>query len=93
MNKGDDDLSNVEISSGVNHEGKPFCTIVCQTMSKRLIIGQLDPDEVRRMALQWLETAEAADQDAAVLRVMRKMNLPDDLAAVIVAELRDSRSD
>ena len=57
-----------------------------------MTLGQLTPDEARTMALHWLEVAEAADQDAAVVRLIRKMELPDELAGAIVTELREGRT-
>jgi hypothetical protein len=87
-----DDLEGIDVRSGVNHQGKGFCTIVATAQGGRMLLGQLPPEEVRTMALAWLEAAEAAEQDAAVVRCIRKLNLPDDLAGAIVAELRDDRA-
>jgi hypothetical protein len=86
-----DELEGIEVRSGVNDAGNGFCTIVVTAGQGRMLLGQLDPAEVRQMALAWLETAEAAEQDAAVLRVIRKLELPDELAGAVIKELRDSR--
>jgi hypothetical protein len=86
------DLENIEVRNGVNEKGEGFCSIICRTTSGELVPGQLSPAEVRAMALQWLEVAEAAEQDAAVLRLIRKLELPDDLAGLIITELRDGRA-
>jgi hypothetical protein len=43
--------------------------------------------------MQWLESAEAAEQDAAMLRTIRKLALDDQLAAMVIRELRESRHD
>lgn len=88
-----DDLVSIDVRSGVNERGEGFCTIVATTGDGRMILGQLDPTTVRRMAMDWLESAEAAEQDAAVLRCVRKLELPDELAGAVVAELRNSRAD
>lgn len=88
-----DDLAGIEVRSGVNEAGAGFLTIVVTTGDGRMILGQLDPAAVRRMAMDWLASAEAAEQDAAVLRCLRKLKLPDELAGAIVVELRNSRSD
>jgi hypothetical protein len=88
-----DDLRSIDIRSGVNERGEPFLTIVATAEGGRMILGQLTPAEVRAMAMAWLESAEAAEQDAAVLRCLRKLELPDALAGAIIAELRDSRSE
>jgi hypothetical protein len=88
-----DDLAEINVSSGVNERGEPFLTVVAVTEAGRFIAGQLDPETVRTMAMQWLASAEAAEQDAAVLRCLRKLELPDELAGAIVIELRNSRGD
>lgn len=88
-----DDLAGIDIRSGVNGEGVGFCHVLARTGDGRLIIGQLEPNEVREMALAWLAAAEAAETDAAVVRCIRKLKLPEELAGAIVTELRDSRSE
>lgn len=88
-----DDLVSIDVRSGVNESGKGFLTVIATAGNGRMIFGQLDPTTVRRMAMDWLEAAEAAEQDAAVLRCVRKLEMPDELAGAIVAELRDSRAD
>lgn len=89
----DDDLVSIDVRSGVNERGEGFLTVVATAGNGRMILGQLDPATVRRMAMDWLESAEAAEQDAAVLRCIRRLELPDELAGAIVTELRNSRSD
>lgn len=86
-----DDLKSIDVRSGVNEAGTGFLTVVATAGDGRMLLGQLDPATVRRMAMDWLEAAEAAEQDAAVLRCIRKLELPDELAGRIVVELRDSR--
>jgi hypothetical protein len=93
MSKGDGDLADVHVTSGVNDRLEGFVVVTATSGSGRFLVGQLEPDVVRGMALQWLEAAEAAEQDAAVMRVLRKLELPDELAGAVVVELRNSRSD
>jgi len=87
-----DDLTSIDVRSGVNEAGDGFLTIIATAGDGRMILGQLDPTTVRRMAMDWVEAAEAAEQDAAVLRCIRKLELPEQLAGAIVAELRNSRA-
>lgn len=87
------DLESINITSGVNEKGDGFCTISVISKGRDILIGQLNPKEVRDMALDWLESAEAADQDAAVLRCIRKLELPDQLAGMVITELRNSRDE
>jgi hypothetical protein len=86
-----DDLLSVDVRSGVNEQGEGFCTIVATSAAGQMWVGQLPPSTVRRMAMDWIEAAEAAEQDAAVLRCVRHLDLPDDLAGAIVIELRNTR--
>jgi hypothetical protein len=84
-------LSGVNIESGTNTEGKPFCHVIATAANGWTMQGQLDPDEVRAMALAWLAAAEAAEQDGAVLRTCLRLELPVHLAAAVVGELRKTR--
>lgn len=86
-----DDLVAIYASSGVNEEGRGFVTLAAHTADKRVFLGQLSPEEIEAHALGLLQAAEAARQDAAVLRVVRKLELPDQLAGAVITELRDSR--
>jgi hypothetical protein len=87
-----DDLAEVTITNGVNERGVGFCTVVARNpRGTIMLMGQLTPTEVRQHAMAYLEAAEAAEQDAAVLRCVRKLELPDELAGAVIAELRDSR--
>jgi hypothetical protein len=87
--------TNIEVASGVNSQGKPFCHVMVDGKPR----GQLTPNEVRSMAMQWLEAAEAAEHDSALLRwattVGRDGTSPLDLesASALIAELRQFRGD
>ena len=87
------DLSDINMTSSVNEKGDPFVTVVATSSKGDMMIGQLSPDEVRQHGLAYLEVAEAAQQDAAVLRVIRKLGLPDDVAGPIIIELRNMRAE
>lgn len=89
-------LESIFITSGVNEKGEGFLTINAHGKGLGqdiMMLGQIPPNEVRTMAMNWLEAAEAADQDAAVLRIIRKLELPDQMAGMIITELRNSRED
>jgi hypothetical protein len=85
------ELESIYITSGVNEKGNGFLTIAAHSTAKEIMMGQLDPETVRSMALDWLASAEAAEQDAAVLRIIRKLDLPDQVAGLVITELRESR--
>jgi len=87
------ELSSISISSGVNENGVGFLTVSCISTDKEMFVGQLDPETVRKLALDWLESAEAAEQDAAVFRLFRKMDIEDAVLGAVITELRNSRSD
>lgn len=85
-----------EVEAGVSaFTGAPFVTVRTyegtDTTGKLVASGQLSPSEVRTMALYWLEVAEAAEQDAATLSVIRELGLPDELAGHVVRALRARR--
>jgi len=86
-------LSNIYMTSGVNEKGEGFVTVAAHGDKGTILTGQLSPAEVRAHALAMLESAEGADQDAAVLRVVRKLDLPEQLAGAVITELRESRED
>lgn len=86
-----DELSSIDIQSGVNEKGEGFLTIIAHAEKGKMFVGQMYPKQVRDMAMAWLESAEAAEQDAATLRVVRKLELPDQIAGMIITELRNSR--
>jgi ABC-type uncharacterized transport system YnjBCD permease subunit len=87
------DLASINVSSGVNERGEGFCSVSAIDSDGRIMLGQVDPETIRVQAMQWLEAAEAAEHDAAVLRVIRKLELPDELAAAVIVELRNGRSE
>lgn len=75
------DLAGVTIEDGVSAAtGLPFCLIRATATTGDVLVGQLRPAEVRAMALQWLEAAEAATSDAGVAHMLATANadLPDD---------------
>jgi hypothetical protein len=87
----DDDLVSVEVRSGVSERGDPFCTVVAETSTRQLLLGQLPPDTVRQMALDFLGAAEAAETDAIVFRLLRRVGLEDAAIGRFVADMRDER--
>lgn len=61
-------LEGIDIYSGVSVTAREgFCRIEATLDDGTCPTGQLSPDEVRQMALGWLQAAEAAEHDAAVL--------------------------
>lgn len=85
------DIERISISSGVNIQGKPFCHATCVVGTKEHH-GQLTPDEVRAMALAWLEAAEAAEHDAAVFNELQDgLGLPLEVAGGFISALRARR--
>jgi hypothetical protein len=87
-------LSYIEISSGVSEQTRlGFCHVTAHGSDGSRFDGQLDPAEVRAMALGWLEAAEAADHDAAVLaELIERVELDDINARAFVMGLRDRRA-
>ena len=90
-----EDLANIYMTCGVNEKGEAFITVAAHGDKGTILVGQLDPEAVRQHGLAYLAVAEAAEQDAATLRVIQQMGIPeaDLLAGMIVAELRNSRKE
>jgi hypothetical protein len=73
-----------------NYHG--FVTISCQDTKGNVFTGQSDPDEIRAMALKWLECAEAADQDRIVMTMLtRDLDIPAQHAAGFIRGMREER--
>jgi hypothetical protein len=84
-------LEGIFMTSGVNESGEGFVHVAAHGAGGVILLGQLSPAEIRQHALAYLEVAEAAEQDAAVLRLIRKLELPEQLAGAIIHELREGR--
>lgn len=70
------DLSNIDVEDGVSAtDGLPFCLVRAEALDGSVVmVGQLRPDEVRTMALDWLGAAEAAESDAGVAALLKQAN-------------------
>ncbi len=81
-------MSEISIESGVSlFDGKPFCAI--RWGKER---GQLSPDEVRQLALNWLSAAEAAESDAMVMTELQDgVGLDLQTAGAFLMALRERR--
>lgn len=85
-------LTGITIETGVNKEGEPFCIVTAQSAGSTALRGELAPEDVRTMALDWLGAAEAADQDALVFRLLTsKAGLDESSAAQFLREMRAAR--
>ena len=92
-----DELAGIHVQSGIREdEGdglyRGFCTVFATASDGFRMIGQLDPEEVRKMALNFLGAAESATQDAVVMNIMvRDMEAEPGLAAAFVTGMRNER--
>lgn len=92
------ELVNVEVISGTAQDGptqyRGFVTIRAVDTAGSIMMGQLDPKTLRDMAMQFLEVAEAAEQDAIVFTMLtRDFDLSSDTAAMFVHKMRDERAE
>lgn len=85
------DLASIYVTSGVNEHGQGFLTVAAHGQDGTILVGQLSPAQVRDQALAWLSAAEGADQDAAVVRVVRNLGVDPAFAMAVVTELRQQR--
>jgi len=93
-------LQGIDMTSGLaednpaEHQYRGFVTIRATGVEGNVLLGQLSPDEVRKMALQFLETAEAADQDRIVMTMLtRDVGLAPETAASFITKMRDERGE
>ena len=84
------ELKDIHITSGVNEKMEGFCTI---SVNNGDLLGQLDPAEVRKMALQWLEAAEGAETDSIVFKMLSEMELEPHVIGGFIARMRDLRAE
>jgi hypothetical protein len=87
-------LVQIDVYSGVNTEGMPFCHTKATSDDGTLMLGQSTPFEVRSMALGWLHAADAAEHDAAVFNLLRsEIGVDAEAAARFIGKLREFRAD
>lgn len=87
-------LQGVEWLSGVSaREGyPPFVTLRVTSADGHTIVGQMEIDQAREIAVNALGVLEAADMDSAVLRFfMQSLEVPEETALEMVAHLRNFR--
>ena len=86
-------LVGVEVESGVASDGgHPFLTVRARAEDGSVLVGQLDVETARKMALDWLVSCEAAEMDAMVLaELVEGLGQPMELAARFVGALRARR--
>jgi hypothetical protein len=87
-------LDRIDIYSGVSvPAGEGFCRVEAVLSDGTRLEGQLSPDEVRQTALGWLEAAEAAEHDAAVLAELTEtLGLSYEVAGHFLIGLRERRT-
>ena len=97
-------VSDIEIQSAVGlQDGKPVLIVTVEAVSDGDGDGQdgqgfkaqggLSPSDARKMAAQWLEAAEAAESDAAVLAELRLCGVPDEVIAEFMNAMRHRRDE
>lgn len=92
-----DELVEIHVQAGLrmseeSKEFRGFCTVFATAEDGWRMVGQLDPSEVRKMAMNFLEGAEAAVQDAIVMNMMvRDIGLDPSASAQFVRQMRDER--
>lgn len=94
------DLTKIDVTSGTALDGslddptfRGFVTIRAHAANGDILLGQLDPGTIRTMALQFLEVAEAADQDRIVFTMLtRDIGIDAAGAAIFVEKMREERA-
>ncbi len=91
------ELVHVEVVSGTAQDApdkyRGFVTVRALDKDGSVMMGQLDPKTLRDMALQFLEVAEAAEQDAIVFTMLtRDFGLEVGKAGHFVSLMRKERT-
>jgi hypothetical protein len=88
-------LTNIEVVSGLaerDDEYRGFLTVRAFAEDGSFMSGQLDPADVRKMALNFLASAEAAVADAIVMNLfVTKIGAEPGVAAAFVTDMREER--
>jgi hypothetical protein len=89
-------LVEVEVVSGTAQDGpgnfRGFVTVRALAEDGSHMAGQLSPAELRQMAMQFLEVAEAAEQDAIVMSMLvQDVELDREDAARFIMAMRGRR--
>jgi hypothetical protein len=90
-------LRSIDMESGTAMDGptefRGFIQVRAVAENDDVMTGQLSPDDVRKMALQWLSVAEAAEQDRIVMTMMtRDVGLSVEVAINFIANMREERA-
>lgn len=89
------ELTDIWTTSGTAQDGpgqyRGFVTIRAVAGDGSVLLGQLSPDECRAMAMGFLQTAEAADQDRIVMGMLIRLGLRADTAANFILDMRKER--
>lgn len=86
------ELVSIDVVSGVNERGEAFVTITATDDKRGMMLGQLPPETVRELAINFLACAEASETDAIVYRLLLgKFGLPIETVGQFVAEMREMR--
>jgi hypothetical protein len=89
-------LTDIDLVSGTAEDGpgefRGFVAIRATAVDGSHMAGQLDPATVRKMALNFLGVAEAAEQDAVVMNMLvRDVGLESAVAANFIMHMREER--
>lgn len=85
------ELVSIEVVSGVNESGEAFVTVTATDSNRGMMLGQLPPETMRELAMNFLGVAEAAETDAIVFRMLRDIGLDDSAIGMFVAQMREAR--
>lgn len=91
-------LTGIEVISGTAQDSptefRGFVTVRATAEDGSFLTGQLDPDELRVMAMHFLQAAEAAESDAVVMTLLvKEVELQTQAAAHVVMRMRDLRAE
>ena len=79
--------------SSTTVDGKPFCIVRWEDLDgENIVQGQMSPDELREFGMRCMETAEAAETDAMMLRYFtQKIGIEIGQFGQVLIDLREFR--
>jgi hypothetical protein len=79
-------IAGIAVAAQADAQFRPFCRVEVTTAAGEVIVGQLTPGEVIGLGTSWIETAQAARDDAGILTALTDLlvELGSDRPAAVV---------
>lgn len=86
------ELATLEQTSGVSATTSAgFVTLRAVATDGTTMVGQLNPDATRQLALDMIAAGDAAETDALLVELLTELDLPDHVVGGFLSDLRGRR--